>query len=135
MSTIPVTADPKLVMLALAAEQGGIAAFPLTLVVGGSLISGILISSEAYRGRVVSGSIRLTRTEAEEVNIRQAIEHLFSEADKGDLPFAWLHLSDCVLIQNGQTVQLGGETALLRIQIAAVAGWMIGLPVPPAMRP
>lgn len=129
----PITADPALIMLAVMVERGAAASLPITLIIGGSLVAGTLISASAYRERLAQSFAAIAETEAYEASVRQLFGQVFAiagqhEGRKG----SWLHLADCVMIQNGQVIDLAGAAALIRVQTAAVVGWLPGKMVLPA---
>ncbi|MGW9120243.1 hypothetical protein ACWGRV_27135 [Streptomyces sp. NPDC055663] len=120
--------DPHLEMLRLGAEHEDIKArdIVVTLAVGGALVSGTLVSTEAWE--------RLHLRELGDHDdtlrrvVRYTVEHVDEAAEKGrrrrEVDRRFLHLRD-VTYRSGRTTH---ALPTWRASISAVGGWTLGEP-------
>ncbi|MDQ1287634.1 MAG: hypothetical protein QG622_1199 [Actinomycetota bacterium] len=112
--------DPVLAVLVAHAEQAGLRV-PLTLFVGGTIISGILTSVVEWADEVEA---TFPSHDGEGMGIGEAIATGVKEAAESapsDAPYRIIHLKDVVYM--GQPVVNGPPW---RGRLADVSGWMFG---------
>jgi hypothetical protein len=112
--------DPVLAVLVAQAEQAGLRV-PLTLFVGGTIISGILTSVVEWADEVEA---TFPVHEGEGMGIGEAIAtgvKAAAESAPSDVPYEVIHLKDVVFM--GQPVVNGPPW---RGRLSQVTGWMFG---------
>lgn len=121
----------------------------VTLFVNGSVISGVLISEREYllnltqmvqaQARQVLGDLPAEELQAAEsaFDFTELTEDFYPDAadDFNDLDMmpslAYLHLKDPIIVSPQPSVSFGdGTFPLLRLRLALVNGWMLGLSIP-----
>ncbi|SDO89813.1 hypothetical protein SAMN05216596_102179 [Pseudomonas congelans] len=102
----------------------------MTLTVGGSQISGNLISHELYFEKLATGFSEGFR-KFEGVNVSEVKDLILSfnrpvasETEKKDQAFQYLHLSDVTVISGDRPINI--QNGLWRGKIAAVEGFILG---------
>ncbi|WLG37634.1 gas vesicle accessory protein GvpU [Pseudomonas rhodesiae] len=103
----------------------------ITLTVGGSIISGNLVSHQSYFDKlaedVSAPFAKIASEETAETMKNMILAYKPGEPGADDPASQYLHLKDCQLFTNG--VQPTGSGALWRGKISAVDGFTLGRPV------
>ncbi|MDQ7814209.1 MAG: hypothetical protein RDU25_00160 [Patescibacteria group bacterium] len=132
-STAPEGVDPLLWAFAGLAESGF--GMPVTLQIGGALLTGRIISSKQYLEGLADGFAKANvlneagETQSEEVSramTESLVKGMSDLASKvGRMPY--LHLTDATIRSpDGNTVRL--QAAVWRGRLDAVAGFVLGIP-------
>ncbi|MGW7630555.1 hypothetical protein ACWGKO_16695 [Streptomyces griseoincarnatus] len=125
--------DLHLQMLVQLAEESEDNRFPITINVPGTIISGYLVASAAWRTRWVE-RIGAMSGEGKELlsffpdQVRAAVDEILEEQGESrkDLPVRWMHLLDVRMVTGAANTTV--YVPLWRGRLADISGWTFGLP-------